>query len=262
MDIKVLNRLSTTIALGILTTATGFSAMITGLVTVTGSASVSATAIDFFNTPPPCTTPTLGGGTNGCFLVVGTPTGNFTGLSSPSGGVNNGTILDLVGGNITGSKNIQGFMTFSNSVIFDLVNLPAAGNPGCSTVDPTLGGVSCVPDGNGPSAFRLTNGPGTGAGQTGPANTVAVQFTVGLNGYTGSNAVSTPYIGIFATTISNANAATILASLAANGGTGSFGPKGFSADFSPAAVPEPATMLLMGFGLLGVSFASRKFPKR
>jgi hypothetical protein len=230
-----------------------FAAQITGQVDTQGTASVSGTTITFSNSQPGCASGS-NSSTTGCFGVGATPTGSFASLGSTFG-----TISDLLSGSPTGPRTVVGFMLFQNNVAFDLTNVFAAGLPGCSTVNPTLGGVSCVPDGVGPSAFRLTNGPGTGLNGSGAAASVGVQFTVGLNGYTGLNTSGvTPYIGIFTTQIAGSNAQDILNAL----GSGGSVTHSYSASFSPTQTPEPGTMLLMGFGLLGVSGLTRKFAKR
>ncbi|MCU1257892.1 MAG: hypothetical protein JWO80_777 [Bryobacterales bacterium] len=246
--------------LGLAVTLGMFSAsatMITGTVDTTGTAGVSATAIDFYSGPPGCNTGPNPGNTtppaNDCFLT-GIGTGSFATASGTNGG-----ILDLAPP-IVGAKNVVSFMTFANGVTFDLTNIPLAGTPTCSSVDPTQGGVSCVP---GASGFRLTNGPGTGPNGTGTATSVGIQFTVGLNGYTGTSASGfTPYIGIFTTQVAGQNAQDVLNTLAAGGGTGIF-VHSYSGSFSPAAaIPEPASLLLMGAGLLGFSVIGRRFSRR
>ncbi len=238
---------STILVLGAVTTAS--ATMITGNVDTTGTAGVSATAIDFYQVPPACATGP-NPGTTGCFLT-GAATGSFASASMMSG-----IVKDLT----TPGAPVPAFMTFSNGVTFDLVSTPFAGLPDCSTVNQTQGGVTCVP---GTSPFRLTNGPGPNPDGSGVAQSVSVQFTVNVNGYIGTAASgTTPYTGIYTTQISGETIADVLATLVSNNGTGVV-VHAYSASFAPtSATPEPASIALMGFGLVAVAAAGRRYSRR
>ncbi len=233
---------------------TALAGPITGTVQIgQGSVGVTNTAIDFFGGPPTCASPNPG--SPGCFSVS-TGTGSFASAISNTG---NNTIQDLIGPPPGGSIFLPGFMVFNNGVVFDLTAVPPAGLPLCSSVSTTAGGVTCVPSTVSP--FRLTNGPGSGPGGTGPANTVGVQLTLDVNGYTGSPVGASPYVGVFTTQFSGENIQDILNQLAAGGGTGEVS-NSYSATFSPAGVPEPSSMLLMGLGLAGMTFMTRRLRAR
>jgi hypothetical protein len=243
------------VSVGCLTAVSAASAsMITGNVDISGTSSVTATSISFYQNPATgCSDAT--GALLPCFLVNNVPatTGSFV----PDAG-KSGLIKNLTSPGATVAK----FMTFPvSNVFFDLVSTPLAGMPGCSTVNQTAPGVTCVPDGAGPntSPFRLTNGPSVGGGAAG---SVAVQFSVIVNGYkTDSASGITPYSGIFTTQLSGKTIADVLAALAANEGTGAI-VHSYSASFSPIPAPEPTSLALMGFGLLGLTMAGRKFARR
>lgn len=216
------------------------SAPITGVVNLTGSAGVSATAVDFFgNGAAGCGDPALG--TPGCFLINAPREGDF--LTLPVGQPG-GTIQDLQGPPISGSISLPSFMTFNNGIVFDLTRVVAGGAPDCATVNGSAANATCTPVINGQvSPFVLTN-------SSNGAN-ASVFFNVEVNAYLGSSATGfSQYIGAFNTPSAGKNIAGILADIA-NGKTIS---AAYSANFvgTNADVPEPDSIALFAIGLIGI----------
>lgn len=116
------------------------------------------------------------------------------------------------------------------------VACPPAGIPGVCTA--------------GPFTFTQT------AGGSNPQSTVS--FTVNLCGYTGQASTGcTPYTGIFSAQFTGPGSdisSLINRSLQPGGITDSV-----SATLNPNLVPEPATTLLLGSGLLAIGMAFRRF---
>lgn len=222
---------------GCLSLPVATAATITGTVNLTGSAGVSATAIDFFGVPGSgCSTPGLG--VDGCYLINVPRDGSFSNLAAGQVG---GTINDLQGPPISGGISMVQFMEFMNGIFFDLTRIVPGGAADCATVNGNAPNASCTPVINGQvSPFTLTNSAnGTNA---------SVFFNVEVNGYSGTTATGfSQYVGAFNTPSAGKNIAGILADIA-NGQTVS---AAYSANFvgTSNAVPEPGTGAMLGLGI-------------
>lgn len=220
---------------------------ITGSVNVSGSAALSALAVDFFGNPAlGCSQP--GVGSLGCFLSNVPLTGDFASLVPGQVG---GTIKDLQGPPISGPISLVAFMSFVNGVVFDLTRVVPGGAPDCATVNGNLANVQCTPIIGGEiSPFVLTNSfNGTNA---------SVFFNVEMNGYVGSLASGfSQYVGAFNTPSAGKNIAGILADLGSGGSVAVAYSANFTAAPPPTVIPEPETITLLGMGLLAMAFRGR-----
>jgi hypothetical protein len=226
------------------------AAPVSGVVNITGSAGVSATAIDFFgDTTLGCSAPGLG--TEGCFLANAPLSGDFTTLVPAT---ISGTIQDLQGPPISGAINFPSFISFNNGIVFNLTTVFAGGAPDCATVDGNAANVSCTPVVAGQvSPFVLTN-------SSNGAN-ASVFFNVAVDAYTGSSATGTTYfLGAFNTPSAGTNIAGILAQIA-GGGTIS---AAYSANFvgQDVVIPEPGTGAMMGIAALALLFGGLRSKTR
>jgi hypothetical protein len=204
---------------------------ITGTANVSGNVVVTATSATF--------DAALG------VPIGGMETGAFTGLNGASAATYNTTTLTGVG-----AVNIAPFITFSGGlvtpVIFNLTTImPGFGTlAGCSS---GAIGAECTPTG---SPFTLIQST---------ASTVVVDLTLVGNAFTGTAASgSSTTIGSYTTQVNTPGTiAGILAQLGTPGGSIN---SSYSATFTATAamVPEPATILLLGMGFLGIGMISRR----
>lgn len=171
-------------------------------------------------------------------------TGNFAGLTG-------GTIQSLTGGPTTGNVNVPAFATFSTGVatpvIFDLTYIaPGVGTAGGCTSAAL--GAECTPPGSPFTIFQISS------------NTVIVSLQFNGVSYTGTSASGTsPTVSIFST--QSAINGTIPDIIALLQGGGSVSGVTYSASFTattPTITPEPASMMLMGIGLIGAGLVARR----
>lgn len=216
------------LAVPALLTGSLHAASVTGESNIAGNVNVTANSIVF---APQFTT------TSGA-----TETGSFAGLTG-------GTIMSLYNGPVTGDTMVKGFIQFNEGVAspitFDLTYIaPGVGTAaGCASAQ--LGAV-CTPANSPFTLFQLSS------------NTVIASLQMNGSAYTGDPATGTSFTrGIFSTqTVLNGTIPSVVSALSSGSTLSGIT---YSASFAATpSVPEPASMLLMGLGLVGAGVAARR----
>ena len=231
---------------GLLTLATAGPASadaITGIMNITGSATVSKTSINWVFGDHD--SPSIDPGGLGTFDLVADGTGYFTDIWKPVSGVNTGLVEDLPGGG--GANFLSDFETPTaqyNDLSFTLTSLGSFAVPVCTGAEAI--GQSCVAFVGSP--FLLTR-TATGTGVEFDVFGFFVDPTFGDNGSlnTAKGIYTANVVGLTPGEVSN---------VINTGGT--IPPTSYSAQFTATAIPEPISLALLGSGLLGVGLRARR----
>nr|AEQ20615.1 PEP-CTERM motif protein [uncultured bacterium CSLF43] len=234
--------------------AQSYGAPITGTLSITGDATVSATVLTFL-----CDVMSALGcpANTGQFQVTGplAQSGNFVALANTIGDIKN---LDQTSEPINQVFSLPNFMTFLNdpNIAFDLTYISAGTGVDCAvststTCTPRIPALVSSSNPLGLSPFNLSNtanGSSASFSVSGETRNVATGELAVFNGTFSATFTDTPGAN-------NQDVAHVLAELAANGHITSPYDGKFVA---VASTPEPATMALFGLGLLFVASAGRK----